>query len=272
MRSALRTAVLLSLVLSAPHVARGQGVGAALKDDLSYLGFTFWEDAKAIARAPLQIGKVRDITTEQVLIGVGVVGSVGAMMFLDDPIRGGAKDIDDGSSLTIQRVGLGVLAGGVATLYGAGLWSENEQWRRAALTGAQSTLVSWVLANVAKVSFGRERPDAGEGPEAWFQGGRSFASADTTPAFAMAEAVAAAFDHRWDVTVPAYVAATAVGVGRMGRDRHWASDILASAFLGIGTTKLFNYLHRQREQAVPRVTLAPLMVRGGIGLGVNVRY
>jgi len=106
-----------------------------------------------------------------------------------------------------------------------------------------------------KVAFGRERPDANRGPYAWFQGGRSFVSADTTPAFALAEAVAAGFDHRWEVTVPAYVAATAVGVGRMGRDRHWASDILASAFLGIGTTKLFNAL-----ELAPR----PLVLLGSV--------
>ena len=123
-----------------------------------------------------------------------------------------------------------------------------------------------------KVTFGRERPDSGKEPLAWFQGGKSFVSGDTTPAFALAEAVSAGFDHRWEVMIPAYVAATAVGVGRMGRDRHWASDILASTFLGIGTTKLFNYMHRHREQAAPQISISPVLAPREYGLTVNVLY
>jgi membrane-associated phospholipid phosphatase len=88
----------------------------------------------------------------------------------------------------------------------------------------------------------------------------------------MAEAVAAGFDHRWEVTLPVYVAAAAVGVGRMGRDRHWASDILASAILGVGTTKLFNYMHRNRERSAPQITVLPVLAPREYGLCVNVRY
>jgi membrane-associated phospholipid phosphatase len=163
------------------------------------------------------------------------------------------------------------VAGGVAALYGVGLSIDNEQMRHTALSGIESTVVAWGVANLMKVAFGRERPDANKGPDAWFQGGRSFVSADTTPAFALAEAVAAGFDHRWEVTLPAYVAATAVGVGRMGRDRHWASDVLASAFLGIGTTKLFNYMHRQREQAV-QISVSSVLAPHEVGLCLHVQY
>jgi hypothetical protein len=58
----------------------------------------------------------------------------------------------------------------------------------------------------------------------------------------------------------------------MGRDRHWASDILASAFLGIGTTKLFNYMHREREQASSQISVVPLLAPREIGLRVQVQY
>jgi PAP2 superfamily len=262
---------LVAFLLRAP-CASSQQVGATLTGDLGYLADTAWEDAKTLARAPLGIGKIREVTPEAVLVGALVVGSIGGMIALDDDIRERAKDIDDASALTLQQTGLGLLAGGLTALYGAGLWKENEEWRHRALAGVESTLVAWAFANLAKVVFGRERPDAQEGHEAWFQDGRSFVSGDTTPAFAMAEAVSAAFDHTWWVTLPAYTAATAVGVGRMGRDRHWASDIVASAFLGIGTTKLFNSMHRQREQAAPRVTFSPLTAPGDLGLRVHVHY
>jgi len=265
---------LITLTISSQPCAAqdGQQLGATLKGDLSYLGHTVWEDARTIARAPLEIGKVRDITPEQVLIGALAVGTIGGMIAADWRIRQAAKAIDDDSALALQNAGLGLTAGGLAALYGAGLAKDNNQWRHAALTGAESALFSLGLAHLTKVTFGRERPDAKEGPEAWFQGGRSFVSADTAPAFAMAEAVSAAFDHSWQVTLPAYAAATAVGVGRMGRDRHWASDVVASALLGIGTTKLFNYMHRQREQAAPRVTLSPIIVPGEVAFRLTLRY
>ena len=269
---ALRVAmIVLFLLLSAPGVF-GEELGARLKGDLGYSGLTLWEDTKTIARAPLEIGKLSEVTPQQLLVTALVLGSVGGMIALDRTIRDRAKGIDDGSALTLEYAGFGLLSGGMAALYGTGLWTDDEQMRHAALTGVESAGVSAVVASLMKVAFGRERPDANKGPYAWFQGGRSFVSADATPAFALAEAVAAGFDHRWEVTVPAYMAATAVGVGRMGRDRHWASDILASAFLGIGTTKLFNYMHREREQASSQISVVPLLAPREMGLRVQVQY
>ena len=269
---------LLSVLLLAPSSVCGQETafgelrGPSLWDDLSYLGHTTWEDAKAIALAPLEIGKVREVTAEQLLLAALAVGTVGGMIGLDGKIRDAAKGIDDSSALTLQHAGFGMLGGALVALYGTGWWTDDEQKRHAALTGLESTGVSWAVANLMKVTFGRERPDSGKGPYAWFQGGRSFISGDATPAFALAEAVAAGFDHRWEVTLPAYAAAAAVGVGRMGRDRHWASDILASAFVGMGTTKLFNYMHRYREQAVPQVRISPVLAPREFGLCVNMEY
>ncbi len=264
--------LLLVLRLFFPPSVFGQDIGAALRGDLSYLERTVWEDAKTIALAPLEIGKIREVTPEQLLIAALIAGSIGGMIGLDGKIRNSAQGIDDGAARTLQNAGFGLLGGGLAALYGTGLWTDNEQTRHAALTGLESTGVAWGAANLAKVIFGRERPDSGKGPLAWFQGGKSFVSADATPAFAMAEAVAAGFDHRWEVTIPAYAAAIAVGVGRMGRDRHWASDILASAFLGIGTTTLFNYMHRHREQTAPQISVLPVLAPREVGLCVNVVY
>lgn len=271
-RRVVPLAAILLWPLLFPPWAWGQQLGATLQGDLSYLGLSLWEDAKTIARAPLDIGKVREVTPEQLLIAVLAVGSVGGMIALDRTIRDRARGIDDGAALALQYAGFGLVSGGLGALYGAGLSMDNEQLRHAALTGVESTGVSWGVAGLMKAAFGRERPDADKGPYAWFQGGRSFVSADTTPAFALAEAVAAGFDHRWEVTLPAYAAAAAVGVGRMGRDRHWASDVLASAFLGIGTTKLFNYMHRQREQAAAQISVSPVLAPREIGLCVHVQY
>jgi membrane-associated phospholipid phosphatase len=270
-RTSALVAIHLAILLS-PLVVRAQELGANLRGDLGYLGHTVWEDTKTIARSPLEIGRIQDVTPEQLLIAALVVGSVGGMIALDRTIRERAKNIDDGAALALQYAGFSLVSGGLVALYGAGLSTDNELMRHAALSGLESTGVAWGVAQLMKVGFGRERPDANKGPYAWFQGGRSFVSADTTPAFALAEAVAAGFDHRWEVTLPAYVAATAVGVGRMGRDRHWASDVLASAFLGVGTTKLFNYMHRRRDEAAAQISVSPLLAPRELGLRVHVQY
>src|SRR5262245_31522590 len=73
------SALLLVLPLFFPPSVCGQEIGAALWGDLHYLVLTLWGDAKRIAFAPLDIGKVREVTLEQLLIAAVAVGSVGVM-------------------------------------------------------------------------------------------------------------------------------------------------------------------------------------------------
>jgi len=60
------------------------------------------------------------------------------------------------------------------------------------------------------------------------------------------------------------------GVGRMGKDAHWASDILGSALVGAGTTELLFYLHRQRENPTSLIILP--MLPGQRAPGVSVGF
>jgi hypothetical protein len=60
------------------------------------------------------------------------------------------------------------------------------------------------------------------------------------------------------------------GVGRMGKDAHWASDILGSALVGAGTTELLFYLHREREKPTSLIILP--MVPGHGAMGVTVGF
>ena len=211
---------LFSLAHGADVQGGKAGALTAVKRDLAYTRRTVRADAQSLVRTPLEIGRVKEITPRQVLFGIAVLGSVGGMIALDDDIRKGARHIDDRAASDLQHAGLAVSFASLAALYGAGLMTDDEQWRHGALTGAESVLVSFGLAKLAKVSFGRERPDAGEGATDWFAGGRSFVSDVTTPAFAAAAAVSEACDHSWWAAIPAYSVATAVGVGRMGQDRH----------------------------------------------------
>ena len=277
-RSLFTTSVFILLFFFSPNVCSGDGKNdqpalALIQEDFTYVRSIGWADARSLAAAPLAVGKIKEITLRQVLIAAVVAGSIGGLIALDEDIRDGARDIDDSAASGLQNTGHALSLAGLAALYGAGLWKGDEQWRHGALTGGESIFLSFGLAKLAKVSFGRERPDAKEGAEAWFAGGRSFVSDLTTPAFAAAEAVSETFEHKWWVVIPAYAAATAVGVGRMGQDRHWASDVLASALLGIGTTRLLTALHRQHGQETPRLTFFPAITPGGtVGLRLSLRF
>jgi membrane-associated phospholipid phosphatase len=126
------------------------------------------------------------------------------------------------------------------------------------ITGAEGAGLA-SLANLGfKHGFGRLRPqqDAHD-HDAFFRGGRSMFSGEVTPVFGFAAGVSEYFDNRWYVAMPVYSLALLDGFGRMGHDAHWFSDVVGSALLGVGTTKLLLYLHRQHEKQPGRWRLFP---------------
>ncbi len=152
-----------------------------------------------------------------------------------------------GTSNALNYVGLGTTVGGLGLVYGWGALSRNEEARHVALTGVEGVGLASLLGVGAKFAFGRNRPSDGGGPRAFFKGGDSFPSTQSTLAFAAATALSEGFDNRWWAAVSAYSFALMTGIGRIGKDKHWASDILTSALIGVGTTKMVFYLHRERE-------------------------
>ncbi len=81
-----------------------------------------------------------------------------------------------------------------------------------------STAVNWAL----KAAFHRQRPNGGT---------HSFPSGHTTSAFC----VVPVLGHHlgWKASVPAAVLATATGMGRIEAHKHFLSDVLAGAALGL---------------------------------------
>jgi hypothetical protein len=223
-------------------------IGSQLKDDVLWSVEAVWSDVKSIVIAPLHVARLKDVTLRQVLIAAGALAAIGVTIPLDQDIRNSAVGIGSKTARDIQTAATTASWVSLGALYAAGLWVGNDNWRRHALTGGESALVSAELVNLTKVAFGRERPNANKGAYRWWDGGQSFVSDAATPPFAIAEAVSDALDHRWWVTGPAYAAALAVGAGRMGQDDHWASDIVGSAVLGIATQTLFQTLHQDVGQ------------------------
>lgn len=117
----------------------------------------------------------------------------------------------------------------------AGVRSANEYPDKLALY-LMSTLINAILVYPVKRIISRERPD--------FSNHHSLPSGHTSNAF-----VGAAFFHQeYRKTAPVisgagYLTATATGYLRIHNNKHWFSDVIAGAGIGILSTKLSYYLY-----------------------------
>ena len=253
-----------------PSSIGGENLSTLLANDGSYLFRSLYRDGVDLFKLPLRIPEV---TLTDVLVTTVVLGTIPATIYgLDDPIRRNVKNIPDGTAGTLTTVGQGTTLGSLGVIYGWGLYARNDEARHAVLTGAEGIGISSLLTVGIKAAFGRKRPNANDGPRAFFKGGQSFVSGDTTPTFAAAAAISEAFDYHWWAAVPAYSLGVMTGVGRMGKDAHWASDILGSALVGAGTTELLFYLHRQREKPTSLIILPMLPGQGATGVTVGFTW
>ena len=113
------------------------------------------------------------------------------------------------------------------------------------------------LAEGLQMAIGRARPqrDVNNAHDFVFGKGfsdedyTSFPSAHTTVAFAAATAASREVDRSWPaaaryVTPVSYTVATLVGLSRMYKNKHWASDVVAGAGLGAYSAVLFDRYNR----------------------------
>jgi membrane-associated phospholipid phosphatase len=133
------------------------------------------------------------------------------------------------------------------------------------------------LANTVSLSLkhgvGYQRPDGKEF--------NSFPSGHTTNAFVCAEFMHQEYKHLspW-YSVAAYTTAAATGALRMVNNRHWMSDVLFGAGLGMASTKLIYYAYPHLKRIVFKgnnegysVMAMPVYDRArGIGLVAVARF
>jgi membrane-associated phospholipid phosphatase len=198
---------------------------------------------------------------------------LGSAYALDEPAHKTFIKISHKDASHLESWGNVALWGTSGLMYGYGFFADEARARQYALTGLLSTGISGLLTSALKVSFGRLRPNANQGHHQWFQGGASFVSGATTPAFALAADISEYADNRWWVALPAYTAAASVGLGRMGKDAHWLSDIAGSALLGVGTTELLLHMHALHDTDPNRFRVFPVALgHHALGLGVAFRF
>ena len=129
----------------------------------------------------------------------------------------------------------------IAAVYGlnlAGVKGKNDFANRTALLIKSEILVgvlTYTIKNVTAV----QRPDSSSP--------NSFPSGHTAQAFAAATFMAKEYGHKnvW-YSIGAYTVATSVGVMRVMNNRHWITDVLVGAGVGIFSTNMAYLTHQYK--------------------------
>lgn len=182
-------------------------------------------------------------------------GGVALLTALDQPIQRWAQRHrsnttdkissvfrQEGEPIYYAGVSLGVLAVGVA--------SGSADIQRAGGRMIASVGASAILMGGSKFLLGRSRPNENVGAfkfhpftsfkdSAGVQTRGSMPSGHTTAAFAVATSLSDDI-HNLPVSILLYTFAVGTGYSRINDNRHWFSDTVAGALLGITTAKLVN--------------------------------
>ena len=159
------------------------------------------------------------------ILGVGAAAAAASLSFENAAAehslfeKPGLDPTSDVGNEYASGVTMAALSG---SLFGAGLLTDDATLRKTGGEMARGIVYTTVAVSTLKVAFHRTRPNGGA---------YSFPSGHTTLAFAMAPILAQ--NLGWRAGVPAYALAGATGMGRMEDSKHYLSDVLFGAALGL---------------------------------------
>jgi membrane-associated phospholipid phosphatase len=129
------------------------------------------------------------------------------------------------------------LAGLTAVTWGYGALAGNDRLRETGWYMAKGLVLDAVIVTALKSAVGRTRPDGSDT--------RSFPSGHTSTAFTTATVLSRR--HGWKIGLPAYGLASMAAVARIEDDRHYLSDVVAGAVLGIAVGKFITPKSKPEE-------------------------
>jgi membrane-associated phospholipid phosphatase len=109
-----------------------------------------------------------------------------------------------------------------------------------------------------KYGVGRERPDGANT--------HSFVSGHSSQSFAMATVIA---HHYPKARIPAYAVASFVAVSRLVQNKHWVSDTVAGAAVGVIVAR--TVVREDGLLKVGKVSFSPQIPRGG-GIALSASF
>lgn len=266
---AAASTILPASVLSAGPAPTNQVPNSATSGPVAS-GRAVWMGTCHVLTAPARWDR-RDVTE----FCVDAVAVVGTALLLDRPVRDyvdrHASRGSDADARLMQHFGAEYSFGVLAAFYGGGAAMGNENAMDTAKDGLESSFIAAGLITPSlKFAVGRNRPNRQVGAFDFhpLSGAASWPSGHTTQAFAVAAAVSGHYDSPW-VDAVSYGTASLVGVARIERKTHFASDVLAGALIGMAVGRTVVHMNRH---ANPVVTLAPMIGVEAVGAQLNIAF
>lgn len=179
--------------------------------------------------------------------GLVIGGGLLAAVALDRPVQqfatSNTSSTVTSTTTTIQRFGEPAMTVAVSSgLMLTGVALGKPEVTRSGLRVAGAVGLATVVSQLTKGVTGRLRPDGpsdGDEFQPFTFSDRSFPSGHTAAAFALATTLADDIHHPL-ATVGLYGLATATGIARIQQNRHWTSDVLIGAALGVASAKFIS--------------------------------
>jgi membrane-associated phospholipid phosphatase len=119
--------------------------------------------------------------------------------------------------------GTGVMAATTIGLVVASKYTDSSRFKKMAFAFAQSIVVENTIVQATKFAVGRERPDGSNH--------QSFPSGHSADTFTLATVVTHYYGWKWGT--PFYAFAGLVAASRIEKGKHWPSDTVAGATIGL---------------------------------------
>lgn len=217
----------------------------------------FREDVRAFpsrVRERWKSLRLRRVVLAALLCGLVVAVVWGA---LDGPLMGLAERADSETVRDVIRI-FNRLGGGMNPLMIifffaiAGMLFAHPYWAQLAVAMAASAAGAGIVVQVLKIAVGRTRPELWLGPfHHVFPSASSFPSGHTVGAFAIAGVIAFGARNPF-LRVVAILIATAIASSRVLTFRHWPSDVIGAAILGLGFAWFFTTALRPEQEEASR--------------------
>lgn len=244
---------------------------AAFADESPSFTTVVGSDIKYVATAPS-----RWDSEDWQTLGWATLAVVGTAVVADRPVRdfmcqrskmsscpgaGPNDEVTNSALTTIENFGQTYALGVMGGFYLAGVVGDNEKSVQVAQDLVAASLVTATIGQTVKIAVNRYRPRDNEGVYnaqgyTGFNNNSSFPSGHTTEAFTLASVIASSYDEKW-VGYTVYSLAGLVGAARMYHDAHWASDVTASALIGIFVGK--SIVKYNRTLRAKKVAFLPLI-------------
>jgi membrane-associated phospholipid phosphatase len=265
----LRWTMLLLFGVSSVSSAQAPRRAAMAVDPV--LRFQTWPSSNAPPLANLRVPAARPHVVrwwEAAAVALPALGLTAADENVTHELREHRTSSAEDVASVFRRVGqpevYAVLPLSVLT---AGLLTHDAEITRAGGRLAATVAVSTVAFTTLKLLVGRARPDAREGAFAFhpFSGRGALPSGHSTIAFALATSLADDLHNPWAAT-GLYLVAAGTAWSRVYDERHWPSDVVLGAALGITTSKVLSGRWRVFGLHPPGFLVEP----GGAGLSFEL--